>query len=116
VLSQQPNSGSGTKHKEFPGNVGITLYWEQAQKQTVVVFDYGQGAQHKTGNRPGGHWDATVKPNQAVHASVVPAHPGERGYIHLYIVQQNNGRKICDGSNKATDSNGGGDCGGVVII
>lgn len=111
-----PAPDPAPKDKKFPGNVAITVYWEQAQKQTVVVFDYGQGKMHRTGKRPGGHWDATVKPNQTVYAAVVPAHPGERGYIHVYIIQQNNGRKICEDSNKSTDSNGGADCGGVVVI
>lgn len=102
--------------KSFPGNVSITLWWEQAQAATVVLFDYGQGKLHHTGKRPGGHWDATVKPGQAIYVAVVPAHPGEKGHISFYVTNNANGTKICGDDNDDTGGNGGADCGGVVRI
>lgn len=104
------------KTKTFPGNVSITLWWEQDQAATVVLFDYGAGKQHRTGRRPGGHWDATVKPGQHIYVAVVPAHPGEKGHIAFYVTNNANGTKICEDSNDDTSGNGGADCGGVVTI
>jgi len=102
--------------RSFPGNVSITLWWEQSQAATVVLFDYGQGKLHRTGKRPGGHWDATVKPNQAIYVAVVPANPGEKGHIGFYVTNNANGNIICQDDNGDTGGNGGADCGGTVTI
>jgi len=86
------SSSSAGRHRQVPapipdtpaarqrsmGNVSITLWWTQEQAATVVLFDYGAGKLHRTGKRPGGHWDATAQPGQAIYVAVVPAHPGEK--------------------------------------
>jgi hypothetical protein len=108
-----PNTPRGS----FPGNVEITLWYEQVQSQTVIVFDYGQGKLHQTGHRPGGSWGPVkVKPGQKIYVAIVPAHPGEDGIISFYVTQANNGRIVCGDSNHDTDGHGGADCGGEIII
>jgi hypothetical protein len=104
------------KTSTFPGNVSVTLWWEQAQGRTVVLFDVGKGKNHRTGKRPAGHWEETTKPGAHIYAIIVPANPGEHGRIYMYVTNNANGTKICEDDNSDTQGAGGAECAGVVNI
>lgn len=111
-----PGIDPAPKDKKFPGNVSITLWFDQQQSRGIVYFDFGQGKQHHASYAPGGSWNAIVKPNQSVYALLTPFVPGEKGRIHLAVVNNANGLIICENSNDDTGHNGGADCGGIVTI
>lgn len=101
--------------RSFPASIQIVLAWTQQQSRTVVLFDFGQGKQHRTGKGPD-RWTVRVQPNQYVYGLVTPAYPGEYGHLTLVIYQLSSGTVICKDDNADAGSKGSVDCGGHVKV
>lgn len=97
------------------GNVLLTFWLEQDRKRTVTSFNVGAGPQtHYCNNFC--HWSATAQPGQLVTSTTDYYDVGQKGWLHMQVVQGNNGRILCDDDNSNTGRVGGVTCTGTVVI
>jgi hypothetical protein len=101
--------------RSFPGNVSITFWLEQDAHRTVTSFNVGGGPQTHYCN-DSCHWSATAKPTQVVTSTTDYYAVGQKGWLHMQVVQNNNGRILCDDDNSDTGRSGGVTCTGTVTI
>ena len=108
---------SPSKPKPFPGNVSIT-YWIDADLDTNVTATGVKGSKHV--HKPGGQLNAITKPEDHVSITAKPYVVGAKGRINVSIVQNNNGRVVCRGTNRTdnpdTTYTGKAECSGVIKI
>lgn len=97
------------------GNVQITIWVELDNDRATVTYNVGQGNKTVIGRRPGSHWDLSVQPGQLVAVVVSHFNGGESGRLFVQVVQNNNGRILCQDENTG-DRAAGLVCNGVVVI
>lgn len=97
------------------GNVQITVWVEQDEERSTVLVNVGQGNKTLIGRKPGSHWDFTVQPGQLVYVDVSHFHLGESGRLFVQVVQNNNGRILCQDENTGQHA-AGVQCNGEVVI
>lgn len=130
--SSKTPSGGGSTHKQqpmpnpdparpqpgrsFPGNVSITFWLEQRGGQkTITTYNIGAGpVVHNCTDSC--HWSVTTKPNQLVSFVTVYFVPGTQGHLAMQVVQDNNGRIVCQDNNDDKDGHGGIDGSGTIVI
>jgi hypothetical protein len=111
-----PTADPNENAKTFPGSIVLTFWIEQDQDKTTDTVRINGSPHNRTGHRPGSHWDMAAKPNDAVSFSVSPFPPGDPGRIWIQVVQANNGRILCTGSNSVTYGHGPATCEGHVVV
>lgn len=108
----RPAPGQST----FPGSVRITFWLEQASHKTITTYNVGHGPVTHNCN-DSCHWDVDgLKPGQGVSFVTVFFTPGTKGHLSMQVVQQNNGRIVCQDNNDDAGGAGGIDASGVIVI
>ena len=98
------------------GNVQLTIWAEHPDNAAATVrWSAGKGEVMKVSRRSVEHWDDVAAPGQSVTATVVQFHLGESGKLKVYVVQNNNGRILCQNENIKNRTLGA-SCTGVVTI
>jgi hypothetical protein len=92
--------------RSFPGNVSLTFWLEQDRKRTVTSYNVGAGPQTYYCN-DSCHWDATAKPGQLVTTTTDYYDLKANGWLHIQVVQNNNGKILCEDDNDDTGRKGG---------
>lgn len=111
-----PNPDPAPRRSGFPGNVSLTFWLDQdAGKKTVTSWNVGAGRQTHYCTRSC-HWLAVAKPGQLVTATTDYYALGERGWLKIQVVQNNNGRILCQDDNSDSGRSGGLNCSGTVVI
>lgn len=115
VPAPNPDPAHPPTNRAFPGNVSITFWLEQDNKKTVTAYNVGAGYQSHNCTRSC-HWSETAKPGQVVTSTTDYFDLGATGWIHMQVIQNNNGRILCDEDNTDTGRKGGVTCTGEIII
>lgn len=97
------------------GNVQLTIYVEMERDKATVTWDVGHGLVTRVGHHPSEQWDDVAQPNQRVSVTISQFHLGESGVLFIQVIQNNNGRVLCQ-ANNAHNRRAGGACTGLVTI
>lgn len=109
-----PDPAKPQPGKSFPGNVSIT-FWVSSTHPIVAAYNVGAGYKSRTCQRSC-HWLATVKPGQVVAITVHSKELSQGQWLQVQIVQNNNGRILCQDSNADRRPTSGVKCSGTVVI
>lgn len=94
------------------GNVRITFWLDQDQHRTVTTYNIGT-RKHICDDSC--HWSETAKPNQQISVTSDYYDIGQRGWLFIQVIQDNNGRILCEDRND-DDRGRNVACDGTVVI
>lgn len=112
-VNPAPNPDPAPSRKGI-GNVSITFWLDQDPHRTVTAYNYGTGYKSKRCDNDC-HWTVTTKPGQVVTVSTDYYHIGQKGWLKITVIQNNNGRILCHDNNDK-DRGAGVSCTGTVVI